>query len=184
MVGRRTDTRARIQQVALEMFTEQGYEKTTLREVADRLQITRPALYYHFKAKEDILTSVIEDLAASMEELVEWAHAQPATPEARRDILRRIVDLMDGSLSGLVRFAQLNESVMHRFPAGERLRERLIAMLSALTAPGADPVKQLESKLAVLAVILTSFPDLFGPDLSQEERTAVAMKVATKLVSD
>ena len=119
MVGRRTDTRARIQQVALEMFTEQGYDKTTLREVADRLQITRPALYYHFKAKEDILTSVIEDLTASMEELVEWAHAQPATPEARRDVLRRIADLMDGSLSGLVRFAQLNESVMQRFPVGE-----------------------------------------------------------------
>ncbi|MEV5414129.1 TetR/AcrR family transcriptional regulator [Thermopolyspora sp. NPDC052614] len=184
MVGRRTDTRARIQQVALEMFTEQGYDKTTLREVADRLQITRPALYYHFKAKEDILVSVIDDLTASMEELIQWARAQPATPEARQEILRRIADFMGGSMGHLARFARLNETVIKSIPAGERLRDHMLDLLSVLTSPDADPVKQLESKLAVIAVILTGVPVLFGPELSQEERAAVAMRVATKLISD
>src|SRR5262249_20860254 len=45
----RSDTRARIQQVALELFAEQGYEKTSLREIAERLDVTKAALYYHFK---------------------------------------------------------------------------------------------------------------------------------------
>ena len=45
--GRRGDTRARIQQVALEMFAEQGYERTSLREIAERLGVTKAALYYH-----------------------------------------------------------------------------------------------------------------------------------------
>ncbi|WP_279582068.1 TetR/AcrR family transcriptional regulator [Fodinicola feengrottensis] len=80
----RTDTRQRIQQVALELFSERGYDKTSLREVADRLEITRPALYYHFKAKEDILGSVIEDLTASMDELTAWAKDQPRTTGAAR----------------------------------------------------------------------------------------------------
>jgi len=48
-------TRERILDVALELFTEQGYDKTSLREIADRLGITKAALYYHFARKEDIL---------------------------------------------------------------------------------------------------------------------------------
>ena len=48
-VRTRSDTRARIQRVALELFAEQGYDKTSLREIAERLDVTKAALYYHFK---------------------------------------------------------------------------------------------------------------------------------------
>src|SRR5690606_31787714 len=44
---RRGDTRQRIQDVALDLFAEQGYEKTSLREIAERLDVTKAALYYH-----------------------------------------------------------------------------------------------------------------------------------------
>ena len=40
----RSDTRARILDVALELFAAQGYEKTSLREIADRLGVTKAAL--------------------------------------------------------------------------------------------------------------------------------------------
>ncbi|MGW2222106.1 TetR family transcriptional regulator, partial [Nonomuraea sp. NPDC001684] len=33
----REDTRARIQEIALKLFTEQGYEATSLREIAEEL---------------------------------------------------------------------------------------------------------------------------------------------------
>ena len=48
----RGDTRARIQQVALELFAERGYDKTSLREIAERLDVTKAALL-HFKSKEE-----------------------------------------------------------------------------------------------------------------------------------
>ena len=47
--------------MALELFAEQGYEKTSLREIAERLGVTKAALYYHFKSKEDIVRSFTED---------------------------------------------------------------------------------------------------------------------------
>jgi AcrR family transcriptional regulator len=50
-----SSTRQRILDVALELFNEQGYDKTSLREIADRLGVTKAALYYHFERKEDIL---------------------------------------------------------------------------------------------------------------------------------
>jgi AcrR family transcriptional regulator len=51
----RGSTRERILDIALELFNEQGYDKTSLREIADRLGTTKAALYYHFERKEDIL---------------------------------------------------------------------------------------------------------------------------------
>jgi len=49
---------------ALELFAEQGYEKTSLREIAEHLDVTKAALYYHFKTKEEILVSIFEDLTS------------------------------------------------------------------------------------------------------------------------
>jgi AcrR family transcriptional regulator len=48
-------TRERILAVAQELFTRQGYDKTSLRDIAERLEITKAALYYYFPRKEDIL---------------------------------------------------------------------------------------------------------------------------------
>jgi AcrR family transcriptional regulator len=44
--------------VALDLFNEHGYDKTSLREIADALGFTKAALYYHFERKEDILVAL------------------------------------------------------------------------------------------------------------------------------
>lgn len=51
-------TRERILDVALELFTAQGFDGTSMREIAGRLQISKPAIYYHFASKEDILMAL------------------------------------------------------------------------------------------------------------------------------
>jgi AcrR family transcriptional regulator len=53
-----TSTRERILDVALDLFVNQGYDGTSLREIAERLGVTKAALYYHFEAKEDILMAL------------------------------------------------------------------------------------------------------------------------------
>jgi AcrR family transcriptional regulator len=58
------DTRERILKVALTLFNEQGYDKTSLREIAERLDVTKAALYYHFERKEDILVELHRRLQA------------------------------------------------------------------------------------------------------------------------
>src|SRR3984893_4610581 len=63
----RGDTRQRIQSVALELFAEQGYEKTSLREIAERLGVTKAALYYPFKSTEDIVHSFTDDNFAELQ---------------------------------------------------------------------------------------------------------------------
>ena len=52
------DTRERILDVALELFTEQGFDGTSLREIAEQLGVTKAAIYYHFESKDDILLAL------------------------------------------------------------------------------------------------------------------------------
>ena len=52
--------------VALELFAEQRYDKTSLRQIAEHLDVTKPALYYHFNTKEEIVMAAADvDSAAA-----------------------------------------------------------------------------------------------------------------------
>jgi AcrR family transcriptional regulator len=57
-VDAKVDTRQRILDVALDLFTEQGYDGTSLRQIAEQLGITKAAIYYYFESKEDILMAL------------------------------------------------------------------------------------------------------------------------------
>lgn len=51
-------TRDRILDIALDLFIEKGFDKTSLREIAEQLGFSKAALYYHFASKDDILMAL------------------------------------------------------------------------------------------------------------------------------
>ena len=53
-------TRDKIMDVALNMFSERGYEAVSIRDICGEVGIKESTLYYHFKNKKDILDSLIE----------------------------------------------------------------------------------------------------------------------------
>jgi AcrR family transcriptional regulator len=89
-----SDTRTRIQRIALELFTENGYEATSLREIAERLGFTKAALYYHFEKKEDILLALHLRLHAlgesALGQLADMS--EDATVEDWRTVLDEFLD--------------------------------------------------------------------------------------------
>jgi AcrR family transcriptional regulator len=74
------DTRERILDVALDLFTEQGYDKTSLRQIAEPLGFTQAAIYYHFAAKEDILVALHLRLHALSRPILEQLAGQTGPP--------------------------------------------------------------------------------------------------------
>ncbi|GAA2215978.1 helix-turn-helix domain-containing protein [Nonomuraea monospora] len=62
-----SDTRTRIQAVARELFVQQGIQNTSLRQISERLGITKPALYYHFSSRDDLVRSIVEPLVEDIE---------------------------------------------------------------------------------------------------------------------
>lgn len=53
----------KIIKVANELFMKNGYLATSTRDISNALNITQPALYHHFKNKEEIYVAVLEDFA-------------------------------------------------------------------------------------------------------------------------
>jgi len=175
-------TRARIQEVALELFTEQGYEATSLREIAECLGVTKAALYYHFKTKEDIVASMVQDRIAAIQELIEWGRGRPRTIQTRRELLERYADeLHAGRHHEIMRFFERNQTALRGHPKGEEMRDRMLDLLDLLKDPDAPLTAQLKSSLAIFALHATWF--IFrDPDVTDDERKRAALEVALELV--
>ncbi len=176
-------TRARIQTVALELFTEQGYEATSLREIAERLGVTKAALYYHFKTKEDIIASVVEDRIEAMDELITWARSQEDVAEMRRELLRRYAaELSHDQQHGAMRFMERNQTSLKNHPQMAQMRDRMLTIVSLLSVPEDPLATRLRHGLALFALHIGWF--LFRDDAAEddEKRHAAALQVALELI--
>ncbi|MDQ1047600.1 TetR/AcrR family transcriptional regulator [Streptomyces sp. V4I2] len=178
---RRGNTRQRIQDIALELFAEQGYEKTSLREIAERLDVTKAALYYHFKTKEEILVSIFDDLAKPIEDLIEWGKDQPHTLETKQEIVRRYSDALAGA-APLFRFMQENQATVRELRIGETFKTRMLGMRDILIDPAADLVDQVRCVSAIFTMHAGMFvlQDLEG---DPETKRQAVLEVATDLVT-
>ncbi|MDN3058584.1 MULTISPECIES: TetR/AcrR family transcriptional regulator [Streptomyces] len=148
---RRGDTRQRIQDVALELFAAQGYEKTSLREIAEHLEVTKAALYYHFKTKEDIVLSLFQDLGRPLDELIAWGEEQPRTLETKLELLRRYSEALD-SAEPLMRFMQENQATVRELSIGQSFKKRMFAMSALILDPEAPLLDQVRSVTALFSL--------------------------------
>lgn len=52
-------TKDRIVDAAISLFSEQGYDRTSMKQIALAVDLTESALYRHFRGKEDLLSEII-----------------------------------------------------------------------------------------------------------------------------
>ncbi|MET8234031.1 TetR/AcrR family transcriptional regulator [Micromonospora sp. NPDC005298] len=176
-------TRERIKAVALELFTEQGYEKTSLREIAERLNVTKAALYYHFKSKDDIVASFVEDRLKQMDDLTAWGESQPPTLATRRELISRYADTMfGGDMPSVMRFFEQNQTVLKSLSSGQQMRGRMMQLANALCRGDDSPAAQLRAVLSLFAVH-TSWFAVRAPNLTDADRRLLALDVADELLA-
>ncbi|MFC4587804.1 TetR/AcrR family transcriptional regulator [Sphaerisporangium corydalis] len=177
-----TDTRARIQEIALKLFTEQGYEATSLREIAEALGVTKAALYYHFRTKDDIVASLTEDRHAMVEQLIKWAQDQPPTLESRREFVRRYADELFGSHHhAFIRFMERNQTALRDHPKVERMRALMTSLVGVLCDEEDSTTDRLRSSMSIFTLHAAWFL-LKDEDITDEERKTAALRVALELI--
>ena len=183
MGERHVDTRSRIQEVALELFTEQGYEATSLREIAERLGVTKAALYYHFKTKDDIVASFMEDRLAALEEIIAWGRGQPRTDDTRRAIIQRYGDLLaTSSHQKVMRFLERNQTALRGNAKSERMRDVMLDVVNLLSDRD-DPLPvRLKCTLTLFAMHATWFIDPDHTAYTDDERTKAALQIGMELL--
>src|ERR1700683_1096804 len=178
-------TRERILDIALELFTEQGYDKTSLRDIAERLGTTKAALYYHFERKQDILLELHLRLHTLGRQGLEQLE-QLGDGQARADAWPGLVDhFIDEVVANreLVLLHQRNHSALEELTNNERHRaenddieQQFRRVLQSPNIPLAQRVRMVCS-LGAVVTALAGADGLFGdvplPELAELVRDVV-----------
>ena len=115
-------TRDRVLSVAMELLAERGYAGTSTREVCERVGFTKPALYYYFRTKDELLEALVEPVLADLTRLVDGLQVSAAAADRRKalvgyiDVVCSHVDLIrvladDPSVRGRTVFAPFADRV-------------------------------------------------------------------------
>lgn len=77
---------------ATHLFATQGYEATTLQDIADAMGVSRPALYHYVNSKDELLTMLVKQVSQSLAEVLSDLAARPDL--APTDKLREVTGLL------------------------------------------------------------------------------------------
>lgn len=160
-------TRERILDIALDLFTEKGYDKTSLREIADRVGFTKAALYYHFSSKGDLLMALHLRLHQLTEGMFRQLGEGPVTPGEWATFLDQAIDRLQANHRLFVmhlRNASAFEEVHNKGHEGQHveLEDRMHKIL-------ADSSLSLGDRLRMAAAFTAAFmTPMFATELLAE----------------
>ena len=155
------DTRQRILDVALELFIEQGYDGTSLRQISERLGVTKAALYYHFASKEDLLLALHMRLHEFGKEALERMDNGPVTLELWAKLLDEVLDQIVAQRQ-IFLMHERNQAAIEKLhnkahdAEHEDLQNHLRSILGDSSLPLADRVRMAASVGVLFSSLLLS----------------------------
>jgi AcrR family transcriptional regulator len=171
-------TRARILEAAGELFTTKGYEKVSLREVAEAVGITKAALYYYFPTKDKLFEALVEPLFEMQRvagEMLETHHDLESWAGALASLLDWIL-----AQRKLFELIQSNQTTLHELmhQSGhlvehEAMHNRVHEALSDESVPLATRVRMAGATMFVIGVVAFPAGGPFGQTPVEELRAAV-----------
>jgi len=90
MGAKSAETRARILEAAMDLFRRQGFEETTMREIAAEAGVATGAAYYYFDSKDAIALAFYDQAQQDLEPLLAQALAGPQTLRDRLSALLEV----------------------------------------------------------------------------------------------
>lgn len=85
-VSHEEQMRQTIKKEAFELMAQKGLDNVSMREIAQRLKVTKPVLYYYFKNKEDLCCSIIEEYT---EAFTKWLSHLWETTQSVEEVVKQ-----------------------------------------------------------------------------------------------
>jgi AcrR family transcriptional regulator len=180
--SRRTDTRERALAVALELFAQQGYTVTSLREIAERLGVTKAALYFHFRTKEEILTAILRGYLDGIAALVATAEAEPRSPARQESLLRAFAAHQERWGSDLTLLVRQNATEIHGLPIAAEIKEVMQAVIAVLAPPGANTAQRLRVRTALTTFQVAALTAIRDEEGNEAELREAALTLALEIL--
>src|SRR5262249_15709222 len=138
---RAEDTRRRIYEAALKLFREQGFEQTTMRDIAAKAGVALGAAYYYFSSKEAIVLAFYQEMQeSSHDSILEALGGKKKLKDSPRLPRERRLNLLDPnpkSCAALFRHAPDTSAPLSPFSTETRpIRERAMEHLRAALEGG------------------------------------------------
>lgn len=76
-------------QAAIDVFSEKGFDKATMDDIAARANVAKGTIYYHFKSKEELFLFLVEEGVELLHEGVESKIAPEMTPSEKMELILR-----------------------------------------------------------------------------------------------
>jgi len=93
-------TKATIINISLTLFSEKGFEGVSMREIAAAVGIKAASIYNHFKNKEEIFSSIIEDMSRRYEDAVMQMQVPEGGPQDAADKYRELTEETLAAIAG------------------------------------------------------------------------------------
>ena len=174
------DTRETIRAVALELFSTKGFEQTSLREIAERVGLTKASLYYHYSSKQALLLAVVEPVLLGWRAIADDAESLPHTPANVRHLIERCLDVLlrNRAIVGVFQRDPAGVAVVARslWDDSLELGRRLVGWLAGPAPATADQLRAVAA-MEVLGAALTSATYGLG-DVSESELRDVLLRAA------
>jgi AcrR family transcriptional regulator len=149
-------TRRRILEAANTLFAERGYAGTSMRDIAEHLGMTSAALYYHFPAKEELLSALVAPVIQTLDRFVEQAEHEENEESGgsggsdQETLIRRFITVLEDSGRTLQVIA--TEPTALRILVDRHDLGRRLARLEHLIAGTDDPTMLLRCRCALGAI--------------------------------
>ena len=89
------DTKERILEAALEMFSQNGYAGTNIRELSASLGLVKSGVYKHFESKEAIWNALLDQMIAYYADRFGSAEHLPPVPDSPEDLIRLTMQMVN-----------------------------------------------------------------------------------------
>jgi AcrR family transcriptional regulator len=86
--------RAQLHETALRLFARHGVEGTSLQAIADEMGVTKAAVYYHYKTKEELVIGVIGPIFDELDAVIRRAEGHRSRSARLEEIITGIVDIV------------------------------------------------------------------------------------------
>ncbi|MCA2002211.1 MAG: TetR/AcrR family transcriptional regulator, partial [Chloroflexi bacterium] len=141
MTNSETGLREEILKTAMQMFIQQGYHGLAMRQISEAVGVSKAALYYYFKDKEELFLAVLNDYLEEMEKAIDAINAEA---QSSAEQIRRFVTLVLRQPSERRAIIRLASQEISQLSAASRkkfnslYREKFIGKLNAMLQRGVE----------------------------------------------
>jgi len=174
---------------ALDVFSERGYSGGSMREIANRVGVSEPALYRHFSGKEALFLSLIK-LGAGRLRNEAFALIDALQPETLREQLlgvfddrRRALRLYSPLLRTMLPTVARDPAFLEAFrdtivrPVFARLSEKAVELDAAFEVPDADATRASRVRALFSLLVGTFMSSMMLGDRPDEAVTQAALEI-------